>query len=223
VKTYQTNKLFYNKWPYRIETYIPGAYIVKNWGVDQAKTWCTNEDPSKYPRYIRAATKVNKIFLYDYIIKIEPYLHLKTRTEGDILNFYLDDTQLYKNMQKELRNWILSVTEPASDEDLKILKVKTRQNLCKQLPYNTFTHKVHIKHTMPTHFRDNFLKWIDNYSGAISPSKGTLRWLKGTHPYFITPFLYVTDAQLLSLVGLFLGNYLQSTEEYVLRDTLKCR
>ena len=218
MKTYQTNKLFYGTLPYRIETYCPGANIVRRWGLEQAKTWCTHEEISKYPRYIRASTKVDRVALYNYISKVEPYLHLKIRTEGDILSFYLDDVQLYKNMQANLGTWILSITEPASEEDLKILKVKNRQNLCKQLPYNMFTHKVHIKHTMPMHLRDNFLKWLDNYSGSISPSRGTLRWLKGTHPYFITPFLYVTDARILSMVGLFLGNYLQSTEEYVLRD-----
>jgi hypothetical protein len=74
---------------------------------------------------------------------------------------------------------------------------------------------------MPPHQRLIFLRWLENYTDTVKPSKGTVKWLNDGSPFFQDPFVYVRDRNQLLLVNLFLGEHSRNTQEFVLRNTVK--
>lgn len=143
------------------------------------------------------------------------------RAEWDTLSFYLNDLTLYTELQTALSNWIVSITEPASTDDVALLQEKGCLVLCDEFPYEKFHYRIYMRYQMPQHLRLNFLNWLENYHDTIRPSKGTVRWMRSSLPYFQDPFVYVTDQRQLLMVKLFLGNYAKKTEEFILRNTVK--
>lgn len=220
MKVFQTNKLYFGKWAYRVETSAPGASLIKRWGADEVFKFCTNAADG---RYTRTYNRVDKQRLLKYLEKVKPFLDcdVKLRAEWDTLSFYINDPALYQELQTELRTWVISITEPANPDDLTFLQDNSAIILRTELPYGKYQHRVYIKNTMPIHTRTNFLTWINNYPDTIKASKGTVKWLEQGSPYFQDPFVYVTEQSQLLMLGLFLGGYLRSIQKFVLRDTGK--
>lgn len=217
MKVYQTNKLYFGKWIYKVETSTPGASLIKRWGVEDSTDFCNNPKDRRYPHTYTLADKTQ---LLEYIQAVEPFFgkELQMRAEWDTLNFYLNDAVLYQQLQTALSKWVVSVTEPATDTDIVSLQGKSSLILCNELPHGKFEYRLYIRYQMPPHQRLVFLKWLDNYKDSILPSKGTYKWLLTGKAYFQDPFLYITDSSLLLMVSLCLGEYARSTQRFVLRD-----
>jgi hypothetical protein len=220
MKVYQTKKLYFNKWIYKIETSTPGASLIKRWGAVDLQYVCNNHNDARWRKHYTTADKEQ---LLEYITAVEPFLdkEMQMRAEWDTLNFYLNDYSLYKQLQRSLADWIVSVTEPASIDDVESLQEKGSLVLCNELPYNRYRYRLYLRYQMPIHLRLNFLGWLDNYPQEVKPSKGTIRWLSGKSPYLQDPFIYVNGQSQLLMVKLFLGEYVRKTEEFVLRNTVK--
>jgi len=220
MKVYQTKKLYFNKWLYKIETSTPGASLVKRWGVADSQKFCNNADDTRWRKHYTTADKAQ---LLEYINAVEPFLDrdMQMRAEWDTLSFYLNDPKLYTELKTALSDWVVSVTEPASTDDIASLQEKGCLVLCDDFPYEKFHYRIYMRYQMPQHLRLNFLNWLENYHDTIRPSKGTVRWMRSSLPYFQDPFVYVTDQSQLLMVKLFLGNYARKTEEFILRNTVK--
>jgi hypothetical protein len=221
MKIYNTNRLFFKKWLYKVETHISGASYLKRWGVEETLGFCDNTGKAGF--YLRATT-TDKAELKKYILAVQPFLNkqVQLRAESNMLSFFLSDTNLYKELIKSAYPWITSVTEPASDEEAKmLLEGKTSQVLCDQLPHDKFHYKVFLRYQMPTNSRLAFLEWIKNYDDTVRPSKNTVKWLLGGSPYMQDPFIHVSDKNQLLLTKLYLGQYARNTQEFVLRDSGK--
>ena len=220
MKVYRTKKLYFGKWLYKIETATPGASLIKRWGVADSQEFCNSASDTRWRRHYTTADKAQ---LLEYITAVEPFLHqnMQMRAEWDSLSFYLNDTDLYKQLQIVLSDWIVSITEPESTDDIEYLQEKGCLILCDELPHDQYHYRLYLRYQMPTHLRLNFLGWLDNYPDAVKPSKGTVKWLSGGNPYFQDPFIYVVDQSQLLMVKLFLGDYVRKTEEFVLRNTVK--
>jgi hypothetical protein len=221
MKIYNTNRLFFKKWLYKVETHISGASYLKRWGVEETLSFCNNSGKAGF--YLKSST-ADKAELKKYILAVRPFLdkQVQLRAESNTLSFFLSDDHLYKELIKSAYPWITSVTEPLSEEEAKILlEGKTSQVLCNQLPHDKFYYKLYIRYQMPAHSRLAFLEWIKNYGGAVLPSKSTVRWLSNGSPYMQDPFIHITDKNQLLLTKLYLGKYARNTQEFVLRDSGK--
>jgi hypothetical protein len=218
MKVYQTNKLFFKKWPYKVETNVPKVNLIKEWGISRTIDICTGKwTPSWSTKQLSADQKLK---LHKYIYDSTEFLNSagQLRFERDTCNFYTDDYELYKKMCTEMSPWIVSITEPASEDDLKILQEKSRYHLCDQLPYNKYKYKVYMRERMPATVRNNFAKWLENYTEHVKISANTRNWLSGYEHWIQDPFLYVADGPNLSMITMFLGEYVKKTQEFVLRD-----
>ena len=220
MKVYRTKKLYFGKWLYKIETATPGASLIKRWGVADSQEFCNSTSDTRWRRHYTTADKQQ---LLEYITAVEPFLHnnMQMRAEWDSLSFYLNDTDLYKQLQQALSDWIVSITEPESINDIEYLQEKGCLVLCDELPHDRYHYRIYLRYQMPIHLRLNFLGWLDNYTDTVKPSKGTIKWLSGANPYFQDPFIYISDQNQLLMVKLFLGEYARKTEEFVLRNTVK--
>lgn len=220
MKVYQTKKLYFNKWIYKIETSTPGASLIKRWGVTDSQDFCNNPKDTRWRKHYTTADKTQ---LLEYIAAVEPFLdkEMQMRAEWDTLNFYLNDYNLYKQLQTRLSDWVVSVTEPASIGDVESLQEKGSLVLCDELPHKKYHYRLYLRYQMPLHLRLSFLGWLDNYSETVKPSKGTIRWLSGRSHYLQDPFIYVSNQSQLLMVKLFLSDYARKTEEFILRNTVK--
>ena len=220
MKVYQTKRLFYGKWVYRIETSVPGANLLKHWGADYTRSFCTNKSPSRSHKQYSDADLEN---LLKFTESVEEYFNkdLQVRTEGSTMSFYLNDSSLYKELQQVVDSWVVSLTEPVNDAEVKALTAKSSLFLCNEYPYEKYQYRVYIRPSFPSHQRTTLLNWLSNYGDSFRPSKTTQRWLEGDSQYFYGPFIHVTDRNHLLMISLFLGSYLKNTEEFVLRNTVK--
>lgn len=223
MKVYNTNRLFFKKWLYKVETQLAGASYIKRWGVEDTLEFC--DDPvSTRGYYYQRSTVVNKQDLKKYVLAISPFLdkEVQLRAESSVLSFFLSDKKLYEDLVKAVYPWIKSITEPVSEEEAKaLLEGKTSQVFCEALPHEKFQYKIYLRYQMPVHNRRNFLDWISNYGDAVRPSKSTLKWLSSDTSYMQDPFIHVTDKNQLLLTKLYLGQYARNTQEFVLRDSGK--
>lgn len=217
MKVHQTNKLFYGKYPYRVETIIAGAPRLTLWGVDKTMNWCCG---NVFINHWEKFTDDQKMNLYHYAAALKECesLGVKTRAEWETMNLYCADLETYNIVKQRFNKWIYSLTEPANAEDLARLSSKPSQILCKRLPHCRYTHKVILRCNMPVHQRLKFLEWVASYKGSIKPSKGTIKWMRGEYSYIQDPFIYVDNPKQLTLVGMFLGENLRKVHEFVLQD-----
>ena len=220
MKVYKTNRLFYGKWLYRVETSTPGACLIKRWGVAETQAYCVDATDTRFGRQYAAKDKAD---LLKFSIAITPFLDkdLQVRAEHSKMNFYLNDITLVKSLEGAVVPWLVSITEPESQADIESLQSKSSLVLCNTLPYDKFNYRVYMRYTMPTHQRESFLTWLNNYDDQVRPSKTTIRWLTGKSPYMQDPFVYVTDRSHLLMVNLFLSGNIKNTQEFVLRDSGK--
>ncbi len=221
MKVYQTKRLFFKKFLYKVETKCLGASMVKRCGLDEALKFCNDHTSQKL--FYKNYTATNKKELKKFITAIEPFLkkEIQLRAEMNTLTFFLNDKKEYDQLIKVARSWIYSITEPASNEDIENLQSKNSLVLCDKLPHDKFKYRIYLKYQMPAHMRLKFLEWAENYTDHLKISKKTQRWLQNGEPYLQDPFLYINTQPNLLMVSLFLGEYRRTTQEFVLRDTGK--
>ena len=212
-----TTKLFYNKWPYKLVVVASGVYYVGRNGCDQTINYCKDHAWGKH-------NKVNKLDLIEFCKKYEQFEGAATqiRVEHNSMSIYCNDKSLLDQMIAELQQWVYEVWEPESEDDLKFLTSTTaRKVVCKFLPYEKYQYRVKIKSSMNIDSRANFASWIKNYGDKINTAHHTNKWFKnGASGYGWNPFLYVEDSSTLSMIGLFLGNNINSVEEFVPRSSI---
>lgn len=216
MKVHKTSKLFFGKWLYKIETHSPGASLIKHWGFETVKGRCENK---KSPFHSHGFNNLDKEKLIEYLKAVEPYAtsDLKTRVEWNTLSFFINDLDLYNELKTVLSKWVVSVSEPASDDDIQSLQAKSSIILCNNLPYGKYKYRIFIKNTMPMHQRLQFRDWLNNYGEKIHCSRSTIEWLDGKWMYSQSPFLYIEDQGLLLMATMFLGQNHKRTHEFVPR------
>ena len=214
---YQTNKLFYGKYPYRVETVIAGAARLNFWGADKTIAFLRGDIHLNHWEKFSDNEKDN-LCKFAELLKKYKELGVKTRAEWETMNLYCSDVNIYRKMQKDFTHWVYSISEPANNTDLDKLSSNPSHHLCKHLPHNRYTHKVVLRSNMPHHQRLKFMGWLENYKDSIKPSKGTVKWLQGSNQYLQDPFVYLDNPRQLTLVGMFLGNDLRKVQEFVLQD-----
>ena len=221
MKVLKTNRLFYRKYPYKVECSVKGAEYVKRHGLPEVLKFC---DPTyNAPRFFlyRDFTPKQKIILADFAKEVEPLMKEghQIRVEMNTMNFYLDDRDTYEKIHKKLAPWVKSITEPASDEELLQLNSKNHLVMCNKLPHNKYGYKVIIKNNLPEDQREKFVDWLQNYGDAFRVARGTEIWLRGYRYWCHDPYMYVESSKHLTMLGLYLGDKIKRTYEFVLRDT----
>lgn len=222
MKVYQTNRLFFKKFPYKVETMCLGASMIKRTGLEETLAFCDDQTTHRY-YHTRNYTLADKKDLKKFVKAVEPFItkDIQLRAEMNNLSFFLTDKDAYLNLIKAARPWIKSITEPANDTDLESLQSKNSLVICDNLPHNKFKFRIYLRYQMPHHVRLKFLEWAKNYEDHIKISKRTKKWMEMGESYLQDPFLYIEDQSNLLMVSLFLGEYRRSTQEFVLRNTGK--
>ena len=226
MQKHKTNKLFYNKWPIKVECNLQGAYKIKRLGVDRTIKWCHSELSDKSSWYNdRYIDKVELSIFATKFKNLSPNINkenVQIRTEGNHFTFFLKDKTILEKIIDELNEWITCVTEPETTEENEFLIANGHKTvLCKHYPYGIYHYKVYIKESTPLTTREQFLTWLTKYESKINVTGvATTKWFSGQNRWGNDPFIYVEDNKTLTMVLLFLGNYIRKTQEYILRDDI---
>lgn len=223
IQKLSSSKLFYKKWPYKIECTIRGASRITRHNLANIKAWCNNEKGAPAlsgPGFDNA----NKKEFLAFINLVEPYLNrsdLRIRTEGSHFNIFCMDLALVEDIESKLRHWIRKISGPTSKEELEFLLSNGHKKILRDsLPKSKFRYRIYFKNRFPEDKRLQFTAWTEKYQEKIEISGTSKRWLTGERKYAQDPFMYVEDDKMLSLIGMYISGHVKKVEEFILRDTV---
>lgn len=224
IKKQKVNKLFYNKWPYKVECLIPGANKITIYGHQRVMDWC-NGSNNNIGRY-DSTKHIDRAEMKNFLSAVEPYINdkeqIQIRTEGGHFNLFFKDNLLLDRIVKDLKKWVWSVYEPGSEKELEfLLDNENKRILCDNIPHEKYTYKVVLRN-ISSNTREQFYQWSKSYGeDKIKISKETIKWLEGKMYYKQDPFFYVSDGPMMTMTRLFLGDGVRRVYEYVPRNELE--
>lgn len=222
IQKLKSSKLYYNKWPYKVECLQQGASKVIHSGVDTVKIWCST---GKMLRFNQSEGKnIDRASLLEFATSAEPFIgrkDLQIRVEGAHFNLYCKDTRVLEQIDQALSKWIKKISGPTSKEELDFLLSNGHKKiLCDKLPKDGYRYRIYFKYKFPPEKRKNFLDWSKKFTDKISISSSSMDWLDSNRFWAQDPFMYVQDEKTLSMVGLQLAGYVKKVEEFISRDTV---
>ena len=221
IQKLKSSKLFFNKWPYKVECVQVGASRVIHSGVGLCKQWCETGKGLRFGSYDLKTTDANKFL--KFVNAVEPFLDRKEevqiRVENSHFNLFCKDISVLEEIDDALDQWIRKISGPTTQEELEFLLSNGHKKiLCDTYPKEMYKYRVFFKSRFPADKRSAFVTWADKYGISLLISETSRRWLKGDRYYAQDPFMYVIDDKMLSMVGLYLSGYVKKTEEFILRE-----
>jgi hypothetical protein len=200
-----------------------GTYL-RVWSIKQIMLWCTgnHEDLISFYHPSNKSSIVDKQRLFNYCksLQLLDPDNYKLRIEGSNVNYFFTDKDAYEKAIKVLEEFVISVTEPEDTQVLNTFIGDKKTVVCNELPHGKYTHKVIFKQ-MPLDVRNSLLEWTKRYnSDTIRVSPSTERYLSGSRYYHQDPFLYVSNKQMLMMVGLAAQGYVSRTEQFIPRSSI---
>jgi len=210
------NKLFYGKWPYKIECRLTGAGLISALGEQRVRAWANRNGA---PCYGTIPEKQQVIKFLDLLL---PFLSkdIKLRGEGDRLNIFCMDATMKDTISAALVPYVYRTHGPRTQEELNFFLDNNRKtSLCNYLPHKKYQYKVYFKNSISIDLRKKFLVWVtSNHSNRTLISKSSIKWLNGNQSVQ-APFMYVEDNKTLTMIGLFLGGNIK-IEEFTLISSI---
>ncbi len=205
----KTNHLFYGKYPYKISC---------DFGSNRKVTYSIR-------RLRHEPQLVNNIAylpLKDILQKFQPIYQSKNsciRIEHPCVNVFLQNKEECDNVYNQLKEYVVSVTEPASDIELNVISDKKRI-LCNKLPRGKYQFKVWYKGNTPFDIRKNICTWADKNQDKVFLTPGNLSFFKTINFSFHSQYIYVTDSKTLLMLSLISNAYISDVHEYIVRSSI---
>jgi hypothetical protein len=214
----KTRKLFYNKWPYKIDIRLRKVNYVLRLGIDRTHDWLNGGESDKF-----IWRDANKIDIQEFVNKYQSIkeLDLKFRTEGSKISIFLKDADLLDKVVDLFSKWVTTITEPSSVQEYDFLMSNSSKKvICDAFPKGKYRYRVYIKPKMNVNTRERFQSWMANYGDKFDVAASTSNWLSGNKHWVQDPFFYIDDQPMLSMVGMYLGDNVKRVEEFILRDKI---
>lgn len=208
-----TNKIFFNKWPYKVSTYIAGAHFIRSKGIEFLQH--QQLDQNGYHQ-------INSEDLKLYVSLLKSVIDNTTRREitGNQLDIYFLDKIKYQSAIYILDKFIIGIYEPANSNELELMLSNSKFTLCSNYPKGQYRYKIVFK-SMPTTVRENLIAWAEKYNNSdilINPS--TMKHFKVGHNKYSTYYFYAKDSSIKMLILLAAQGYVRRIEEFVLRSNI---
>lgn len=228
MKYLPTEKLFYNKYPYKVECNVPHAGCL---GYDRhGFTYSmlgkfkngSKIKPAMYPG--QSIKAIGNTQFRRFAWEIERYvlqqrdLGIKIRTENSTFSLFCADEKIVDDLVKRIPDFIDAVYKPKDKESLDFLLSNNRKILVNTLPYEKYQYRITLRENMPNLDREKFWKWIYGKE-QYRISKSTIKFLSGLTWYVQNPFFYCKTQGDTSMAALFLGTNIKHIQEYIASDT----
>lgn len=221
-KSLTTSKLFYNKWPYKIECIQQGASRMYRDPDGTAKDWLLNRSYySVAPPTINDKDKERIADFYSNVKALFDSEDCKIRVEGSHFNIFLKDKAMLDVLTVKLDPWIRAVYGPSTDEELNfIVNNGHKKRVCEAYPKEKYQYRIYVRERMKADIRENFYSWTKKYGNKIDMPPTTERWLSGDKNWAQNPYIYLEDGPMLTMTSLFLGDNVRIIEEFILRSSI---
>ena len=220
IQKLSSSKLFYNKWPYKVECRQVGASRIVHSGVDVVREWCSTGKGMHIDRL--SALQINKADYLEFINLVAPFIDnpaVKVRVEGSHFNIFCIDKSVLETIDKNLNRWIRKISGPTTDEELEFLLSNGHKKILRDvLPKEKYKYRIYFKSKFPADKRLSFITWADKYGDKLDISDTSRRWLLSSRQWAQDPFMYVEDDKMLSMAGIYLSGYVKKVEEFILRE-----
>lgn len=215
----QTNKLFYNKWPYKISCKIEGIHLLRFYKYDVARLHCDSVNIKFY----RGQSKFDLDSLNTFCLLGKEFIDdkdVKKRIEFNKIDFYVLTESKFNDLINSLKNYVYSTTSPTNYQELTTLKSNNNFVLCKKLPHNKYKFKVTFK-DMPLSIRQHLINWAERYNNEdIYINNSTRTHFKGLKFKYGAHYFYIKDKKMLSFIFLAAAGYIRKTDEFVVREIM---
>lgn len=214
----KTHKLFYKKYPFKINIAYAGSANISRLGVLRTQAWIDGNPNDRWA--FKGVDKEDVQIFLDSFKEINDSVF--TRAEGRNLSIFAEDRTSADKVLKYMQKWVVCITEPASDEEYNFLKENGHKKvLCNNYPKGgKFRYRVYLKPNITQVQREQFYNWTLKYTDKFHISNSTIQFLTNKRFFIQSPFFYVSDQPTLSMVGLFLGDKVQRVEEFIVRASI---
>lgn len=224
IKECTTKKLFYKKWLYKIVLKCGGISYLHRMGIDYINSIVPSGSMNSWSR-LSAETIVknrdNLIHIAGILESILPIAKHQIRVEGATCGIFTNDLNLIEQIKSKLGPFVSEIHRPETEEQGAFLMANKNRVLCNELPLDGYKFRLYFKNgdLNPTAL-SNFLSWANKYNdGRIHIPSGARRILEGSaHPYFYGQYFYARDQKITSMALLAMGEFLNKTEEFVLKS-----
>lgn len=222
IQKLKSSKLFYNKWPYKVECIQPGASKIIRYPNWMIKSWCNDGSSARFSEWDNR--HIDKASLLAFFDAATPFLeneNLQIRAEGSHFNIYCKDTILLEEINKGLNRWIKNIWGPTTNEEYEFLMSNGHKKILRDaLPKGLYRYKVYFKNRWPKEKRQAFYSWSKKFTDKVEISCTSKLWINGEKMYVQDPFMYVADDKMLSMIGMFSSGYVKKVEEFILRENV---
>jgi len=235
--TYNSKKLFYDEWAYKIRLKMPTGYN------QYIKTLLRYTKDSTVESKLQQMSKrimdpeyhyfdLNKLDASQYQVeKMCDFIRhaRKTNMIADcrfneywrLITVYTNNKQHVETLQEKFDMLIDYIELPANNEELEIMKTKHNTTIVDRLPYNKYRYLVKLdwytsRYSQDEGVCDAFIKWAKPFGKRI---KITNRWGLGGK-FTVFQKFWVSDTKLLHMIQLYLGKKILQVETYKLRSEL---
>lgn len=220
IQKLKSSKLFYNKWPYKVECRQIGASRVVHAGIEAVREWCTTGKGMFFSN--QESKNLDKAVYLEFANLAAQYIgnpNVKIRVEGSHFNLFCTDKSVLETIDKDLNKWIQRISGPTTDEELEFLLNNGHKKILRDvLPKEKYKYRIYFKTKFPADKRLSFITWADKYGNKLDISGTSKRWLLSNRQWAQDPFMYVEDEKMLSMTGMYLSGYVKKVEEFILRE-----
>ena len=225
LKTKTTSKLFYRKWVYKVVVTCGGINHLHRRGMDYVKDVIPQGSMWNGSSHYTKTVFDNKATLLKIGAFLETTLadkEYQIRAESCNAAIFTNDKLLVDTITNGLTEFVSEVYVPANLDHATFLANNKHKIICNELPHDSYRFKIYFKNgrSPSSTFMENFLTWAEKFNdGRIHIPRGTERLLKGeAHPYFYGHYFYARDEKIASMALMFMGDFLNKTEEFVLKS-----
>ena len=152
IQKLKSSKLFFNKWPYKVECIQAGAARVIHSGVGLCRQWCGTGKGMRFTSYDPKITDADKFL--KFVNAIEPFLdrkeEIQIRVESSHFNMFCKDPSVLEKINNALEQWIKKISGPTTQEELKFLLSNGHKKiLCDTYPKDMYKYRVFFKSNFP--------------------------------------------------------------------------
>lgn len=224
VKSKPTKRKFYNKWLYKISLHVPGIYAFRYYGIaDDNETLTNAELFQRVSPYISSTTRRKIDENQDLIVELSETLkEIPTdkwgmRTEGDFVDFYTNEKELFDQLSEKFELHTRQRFEPHSDPELFDAGVY----VVNKYPFDQYRFKVFLqphKFDRDKKKKKDFLKWLETQNEKVKLTDTTKEWFMEWNYNWDRRYMYVEDDKTLLMLKLRNPDALGKVYKYVLAD-----
>jgi len=213
------NKLFYGKWPYKVDGNLVGAYAIR-FSPKFFKEWVTN--PTQGYRAGASLDKNEVVDFREIIETLKVTLSIRVRADSRSFSIFCIDRSSVDSVISILKKWVHTTYSPESDNVLDFIQNNSNKLvIVNHFPHEKYRYKVWLNSKASSDTKQRFLKWTYLYAEKIKIADSTTKWLATeAKRWYTSPFIYVDSQSTLLLVNMYLGGNIKKTEEFILKSSI---